>query len=111
MTVIVESKQLKVTQAMRAFAQAQAEKLFKLHKGITKVCIHLESITKKNNDPFANLVVYRVAVPGRDVIVRKKAVDMYEAIVSATNAAVRRLRKQFERKVTIHRSGRLNKAV
>ncbi|MFZ1721334.1 MAG: HPF/RaiA family ribosome-associated protein, partial [Microgenomates group bacterium] len=98
-TVIVESKQLKVTNALRDFAQGQAEKLFKLQKGITKVRIYLETIAKKSNDPMANSVVYRVEVPGKDIVVRKKAVDMYDAIVSATDAAVRKLRKQYEKKI------------
>lgn len=111
MTVIVESKQLKVTDALRDFAQSQAEKLFKLQKGITKVRIHLETIAKKSNDPLANSVVYKVEVPGKDIVVRKKAVDMYEAIVSATDAAVRKLRKRYERKVSASRVSKRSRVV
>lgn len=104
MTVIVESKRLKVTQALRAYIEEQADKLAKLGKGITQVRVHLEKIAKKTNDPHANVVTFHVSIPGKDVVVTKRAVDMYEAIVEATEGAVRQLRKQHEKRRTLRRS-------
>ncbi|NCN24077.1 MAG: ribosomal subunit interface protein [Candidatus Pacebacteria bacterium CG10_big_fil_rev_8_21_14_0_10_42_12] len=104
MQVIVESKNLEVTKAIREFAEKQARKLSKLSGRITRIRLFLETIPKKRNDPHANTVTYEVEVPGKNVVITSKAVDMYEAIVAATNTAARRMRKQFEKKITKRRS-------
>ncbi len=103
MTVLVESKQVKVTKALREFATKQANKLNKLGKKISKVTVYLETITKKSNDPQANKVTFTLEVPGKNVVVRKHAVDMYVAIVDAAHAAVRQLRKKVERQHALRR--------
>lgn len=106
MTVLIESKQVKVTQAMREFATRQMERLGRLGKNIGKISVYLETVGKKSNDPSANRVTVQVQVPGKNVVVRKHAADMYEAIVDAAHGAVRRLRKQTERRVTLRRSAK-----
>ncbi|MBP7842835.1 ribosome-associated translation inhibitor RaiA [Candidatus Woesebacteria bacterium] len=103
MTVIVESKKMKVTQAIRIFAENQAEKLKKLEKGVSQVRIYLENVAKKKSDMYSNLVTYHISVPGKDIIVKKHAADMYAAIVDATEGAVRKLRKVNEKRKTIKR--------
>lgn len=103
MTVIVESKKMKVTQAIRLFAQNQAEKIKKLEKGVSQVRIYLESVANKKSDTHSNIVTYHVSIPGKDIVVKKSAVDMYAAIVDATQGAVRKLRKVSEKRMTIKR--------
>jgi putative sigma-54 modulation protein len=103
MTVIVESKKMKVTQAIRSFAQNQANKLKKLEKGVSQVRIYLENIRNKKSDTFSNMVTYHIAIPGKDIIVKKHASDMYAAIVDATQGAVRKLRKVSEKRMTMQR--------
>lgn len=102
--MIVESKKLKVTQALRAFIEAQAEKLLKLEKRVTHIRVYLETIAKKSNDPGANSVTFHVSIPGKDLVVKKTAVDMYEAVVDATSGAMRQLRKHYERRRTLKRA-------
>jgi putative sigma-54 modulation protein len=106
MTVIVESKKMKVTQAIRSFAQDQAKKLKKLEKGVSQVRIYLENIRNKKSDAFSNIVTYHIEIPGKSIVVKKHAVDMYAAIVDATQGAVRKLRKVSEKKVTLERKTR-----
>lgn len=106
MTVIVESKKMKVTQAIRIFAQDQAEKLKKLEKGVSQVRIYIEKVANKKSDTFSNLVTYHVSIPGKDIIVKKHATDMYAAIVDATKGAARKLRKVNEKKMTMKRKAR-----
>jgi len=103
MTVIVESKKMKVTQAIRIFAQNQAEKLKKIEKGVSQVRIYLESVAKKKSDARSNIVTYCVKIPGKEIVVKKHAVDMYAAIVDATAGAVRKLRKANEKRMTFKR--------
>ncbi|GIK83464.1 MAG: hypothetical protein BroJett025_00860 [Patescibacteria group bacterium] len=103
MTVIVESKKMKLTQAIRIFAENQAEKLKKLEKGVSQVRIYLESVAHKKSDTYSNIVTYCVSIPGKNLVVKKHAVDMYTAIVDATEGAVRKLRKANEKRMTMKR--------
>ena len=111
MTVIVESKRLKVTQAMRAFIEEQALKLSKLGKGVMQIRVHLEKVAKKSNDPHANIVTFHVSIPGKDLVVTKTAVDMYEAVVATSEATVRQLRKMYEKRRTLKRANSGTRAV
>jgi len=103
MTVLVQSNSLKVTKALQRFVEDQAAKVLKLGKRVVKIQVYLESIAKKNNDPHANKVTYQVSIPGKDVVVTKGAADMYDAIVDATDSAVRQLRKLYERRRALKR--------
>lgn len=106
MTVTVESKRLKLTKALQNFATRYAKKLNKLGAKIIKTRVHLETITKKNNDPTSNIATYIISIPGKKVlVVRKKAVDLYQAIVDASHEAVRHLRKVREKRLDRQRAG------
>lgn len=109
MTVLVQSNSLKVTKALQRFVEDQASKVLKLGKQVVKIQVYLESITKKSNDSHANKVTYKVAIPGKDVIVTKGATDMYEAIVDATDGAVRQLRKLYEKRRTLRRLAHISR--
>lgn len=100
MQVIVESKNLTITEALRLHVVKQAQKLEKLKKRITRVRVHLETIAKKSNDPKANGVTFHIELPGKDLTIQKHAVDMYEAIVQAAEGAVRHVRKVAEKRIT-----------
>ncbi len=102
MHVIVQSKTLPITRALRAFVDHQASKLERL-ANITKLSVFLEKVGKKNNDPSAATVQYLIEIPGKKaLVVRRRAVDMYEAIVDATQRAMRRVRKVKERQLNDH---------
>jgi ribosomal subunit interface protein len=100
MQVIVESKNLTVTEALRLHILKQAQKIERLKKPVTAVRVYLENIKKKSNDPKANGVTFHVEMAGADVTVHKTAVDMYEAIVQAAEGAVRTVRKAAEKRLT-----------
>lgn len=103
MTVLVEAKNMEVTEALRQHVFQQAQRLTRLGKKIVSVRVFLETIPKKSNDPHANRVTFKVQVPGKDVVVIKQAVDMYEAIVEAAHSAFRQVRKFAERRKTTAR--------
>ncbi len=98
MTVIVASKQMKVTAGLRQYVEDQAQKLLKLGKRAAGVRVYLETVRKKSNDQMANVVTYCVELPGKNVVVKKTAVDMYQAILQATASAARQVRKQYEKR-------------
>lgn len=100
MKVIVQSKTLKLTQALQAFATRQAQKILKTGTRVSQVRVYLEKVKRKNNDPHGVSVRYRAEVPGKDIFVRIKAKDMYNAIVKATEGASRKIRKTKEKKRT-----------
>lgn len=111
MRVIVQSKTLPVTSAIRRFAQRQAEKIEKFSGKITSVFVYLEKVKGKDNDPFAASVKYHVHLPGRDVVVRRKATDLYLAMVAAAQRAGRQVRKIKEKRMTTHRDPKYRPAV
>lgn len=97
MKVLIEGKEMVITPGIQTHAEKQAQKISKLNKNVLAVRIFLETIKKKTNDPTANQVTYEVDIPGQDVVVKAHAQDMYEAIVKATDAARRKLRKMAEK--------------
>lgn len=100
MTVLVEAKNMEVTEALRQHVIKQARKLSKIGKRIIGVRVFLETVAKKNNDPHANHVTFKVMIPGKDIVVCKESVDMYEAVIQAAKGAVRHVRKFAEKRLT-----------
>jgi len=107
MTVLVQAKSIPVTKALRAFVQQQAAKVARLTDRVSQITVYLEKTSKrKSNDPRATSVRYHIKLPGKDVVVRRKAVDMYDAIVDATDRATRQVRKLKEKRLQKRTQGR-----
>jgi ribosomal subunit interface protein len=104
MQVLVSSKNFSVTEAIQQFADKQVPKLLKVNSKIIKIRLFLESNEKKTNDPHANQARVVVEVPGKDISVSERSVDMYEAVVKAFRSAARHVRKEEEKRQTKHRS-------
>ncbi|MCA9370090.1 MAG: ribosome-associated translation inhibitor RaiA [Pseudomonadales bacterium] len=103
MRVLISSKKIEVTEALRSAIEAQAQKLGKLHKQISWVQVFIEHVPKKSKDVFANKVTFEVSLPGKNVVVKNHAHDMYKAISGAAESAVRQVRKEYERRATLRR--------
>lgn len=99
MNVSVQSKTLEVTQAIRKFCENQAQKLGRFGQKISAINIYIENISKKKNDPEGASVQYSVNVPGQVLVVKRRATDLYEAIVDATNGIMRQVRKEKEKRI------------
>ena len=100
MTVIIQAKSIPVTKALREFVTQQAEKIAKFSGKISQVTVYLEKATRrKSNDPSIASVKYHVQLPGKDIIVSRRAVDMYDAVVDATNRVARQMRKMKEKRI------------
>ncbi len=102
--IIVQAKSLKVTRALREFIHRQSRKLEKLKDvKVTKVTVYLEQSTKKATDTKKVAVKYKIEVPGRDLWIEINGYDFYDAIVDATDAALRKMRKAKEKKTDYRR--------
>lgn len=111
MTVIVQAKSMSVTQSLRNFATSQAKKIAKFSRKISQITVHLEQVNQaKSNDPTVASVKYLVRMPGKDIIVKRKATDMYDAIVDATDRVTRQVRKLKEKKIAQKRSSERKRA-
>lgn len=106
MDVIVTSKTLQITQALKAAAIRQARKLVRFGHRIVRVRVSLEAVAKKHQSMQAAVVQYQVELPGKQVIVRRQARDMYEALVDAAASAARQIRKTKERRMMFKRGYR-----
>jgi ribosomal subunit interface protein len=100
MRVHIASKTLEITRALRAFTREQASKLDKINSRIIKVQVFLEKQVKGSKREDNALVKYVVSVPGKTVVIRRAAKDMYEAIAMATDRVIRHVRKLKERQHT-----------
>ncbi len=101
--VIVQAKSLKVTRALREFIQRQSHKLEKLKDlKVSKITVYLEQDTKRSTNDKKVSVKYKIELPGTDLWIEIAGYDFYDAIVDATNAALRKMRQNKEKK-TNHR--------
>jgi ribosomal subunit interface protein len=104
MQLIVQSKTLPITEGLRHCIERQAGKLAKLGIPISQVRVFLENLSKKRNDTKSATVKYAVRLPGKkEVVVKRHAADMYDAIVDATNRVMREVKEVKERRIAAHR--------
>jgi len=103
MRVIVQSKTIAITDALRQFIERQASKLDRLGIRVSKASVFLENIGKKNDLKNAT-VKYAISLPGKKrIIVKRCAADMYQAVADATDRAIRQLRKTKEKRISLYR--------
>ena len=94
---------MEVTKALKFFIKKQASKLGKMHGKISKVRVYVENVARRDSDPNRAEVRYKVELPGKDIVVKRRATDLYEAIVDATDSVVRQVRKMKEKRITKQR--------
>jgi putative sigma-54 modulation protein len=99
MNVIVQSKTLVITEAIRAFAEREAEKLRRRGQKISQVTVFLEKVARKKNDVQAATAKFLIELPGKQVVVQHKAQDLYLAISEAANRATLQVRRFREKRV------------
>ncbi len=99
MNVIVQSKTMVITDAIRNFVTRQSEKLTHRSQRIGHVTFFLEMIQRKKNDVQAASAKVLVHMPGKDIVVQEHAKDLYIAIAEAARAAARQVRKMKERRL------------
>ncbi|MGD9128973.1 MAG: ribosome-associated translation inhibitor RaiA [Candidatus Woesebacteria bacterium] len=100
MRILVQGKDLAVTKALRNFTKDQVNrKLSKISQRINQVRVYFEHISRKNGDPKRAVVRYKVELPGKDIVVKSRAKNLYQAIVTATDTMVRKVRKNKEKRM------------
>ncbi|HPS40383.1 MAG TPA: HPF/RaiA family ribosome-associated protein [Candidatus Woesebacteria bacterium] len=105
--IIVQAKSLKVTRALREFIQRQSHKLEKLKDlKVSKITVYLEQDTKRSTGNKKVSVKYSIELPGKDLWIEIDGYDFYDAIVDATNAALRKMRQTKEKKTNHRRLGK-----
>ena len=99
MRVIVYSKTMKVTKAIRDFCQKQCAKLLRGGARVARITVFLDIISRKKSDRTAASAKIHLSLPGKDLVIRRSAHDLYEAIVDTSNRAARYLREHKQRRV------------
>lgn len=103
MRLNIASRTLPITTALREFAKEQVEKFNKLHQRVSRVQIFLDQQVKGSKRDYNALVKYVVSLPGRTIVIRKTAHDMYQGIATATDRALRHVRKLKEKQIDRNR--------
>ena len=100
MNILVHSKTLPVTDSIRTFVGRQVRKVAKLSGKVLAVNVFLDTVkTSRGLNQLAEAKI-RVIVPGKNVMVRSRAHDLYLAISQAMADAAQALRKRKERYLT-----------
>ncbi len=104
MQTIIQAKNMEVTDAMRQSINQQIKrKISKVGHKISKIRVYLEHLRTKNSQGYTAKVTFEIEKPGKNVVVCTKAYEFYDAVVDATNSALRQLRKLKEKKITLKR--------
>ncbi|MEO8582021.1 MAG: ribosome-associated translation inhibitor RaiA [Patescibacteria group bacterium] len=97
MNILVHSKTLKITDGLRQYVMKQVLKLGKFSHKVTAVNVFLETVrTKAGVEQEASAQVH-VMIPGKDVVTKSKAHDLYLAVSEAMKDASLSLRKRKEK--------------
>jgi ribosomal subunit interface protein len=99
MNIIVQSKTIALTDALRDFATAQAKKLVKNGHKVGNVMVFLDLVKRRKNDVQSATAKFLVQLPGKSIVVQEHARDMYGAVSSAAQSTLRQLRKTKERRI------------
>lgn len=104
MKVLIQSKTLEVSAALRAFVERYAQRISNHKYRVNSVTVFLENITRKKNDQTAAVARLQIDVPGKkEIVVERRATDLYEAIVEASERAMRYVRKLKEKRLATQR--------
>ncbi|MEN8253377.1 MAG: HPF/RaiA family ribosome-associated protein [Patescibacteria group bacterium] len=98
MNVIIQSNSLPVSEAIRNFCQKHCRKLFSKGAQIDKITIFLDKVVRKKNDSKAASAKLHISTPGKDIVIKRQAHDLYNAIVDVANRAQRTLIKKNKKK-------------
>ncbi len=101
MSILIQSKTLSVTAGLRSFIERQTRKLFTKSHRIQGVTVFLETIgRRKKNDQSATIARIKLSLPGKDVVVQRRAADLYQAIVEASHSAARQITRVKDKRIT-----------
>jgi ribosomal subunit interface protein len=100
MKVLIQSKTLEVSAALRDFVERQTNRIANHKHRVNSVSVSLENITRKKNDQTSAVARLKIDLPGKkDVIVERRAANLYEAIMEACERAMRYVRKLKEKRL------------
>lgn len=99
MQVIVQSKTVEVTEALRGFIHKQLSRLLKNSERITTTTVFLETVKRKKNDTTAMRVKICIDLPSAPFCVEREGTDLYQVVVDAAHRAQRYVRKKKEKRL------------
>lgn len=100
MNILVHSKNLPVTDSIRTFIGKSVKKVVKLSGRVTEINVFLDTVKTSRGTAQEAEAKVRIIVPGKSILVKSRAHDLYLAISQAMADASRHLRKRKERYLT-----------
>ncbi len=99
MNLIFQSRHVELTPELQEFVTKQLEELERHQYRLDGVTVTTDRIEKKKNDPGANQVTLLADVPGENVVITYRAVDLKTALTGAVERLDRALRKTKEKRL------------
>lgn len=103
MNVVVQSRTLVVTDALRNFVRRQTQRLVSRGHKIENVVVFLEKVKRKKNDMTATTAKFFINLPGKNIVVQERAYDLYLAIHEAARSAMRSIGETKDRRLSLRR--------
>lgn len=97
MNILVHSKSVPVTDAIREFVRKKLISVTKFSKTITHIDVFLDDVKSRKGLIEQAQVMIKIGVPGKDILCRAKNPDLYKAICLAVEDSARWLRKKKEK--------------
>ncbi len=97
MNILVHSKTMQVTDALRAYVTKQVRKLGKFSMKVEAVNVFLETVKTSAGTEQEALAKIRVMIPGKDIMTKSKAHDLYLAVSQAIQDACTSMRRRKEK--------------
>lgn len=98
MKVIIQSGSIGVTKAIRSFCQKHCKKLLSRGVKVKQITVFLDTVVRKKNDAKAASAKLHISIPGKNIIIRRQAHDLYNAIADVVNRAQGLMVKKNQRR-------------
>jgi len=100
MTTLIYGKDLEITEAIRLHINKLVLRKFsKFKKRVIRVHVYLEHVARKDADNKRAKVRFKVSMSRNSVVVQSTAHDLYQAVVNASERALRKVRKVKEKRI------------
>lgn len=106
MKVIIQSGSIAVTQAIRDFCQKHCKKLLSKGVKVKQITVFLDAVTRKKNDSKAASAKLYISIPGKNIVIKRQAHDLYNAIADVANRAQHLVAKTHQQRKQKRRHNR-----
>jgi putative sigma-54 modulation protein len=94
MEIIIQGKNLEITESIRLYVEKVVRRKFKrISKRVLVIRVYLENIARKTGDNNRAIAKFKIDLPKKVVVVKRTANDLYKAIKDGADRSARAVKK------------------